>query len=142
MPNEKHFYRIKILEEYLDTFEHVNHASYLVLFEQARWDWITEKGYGLKEVRETQIGPVILSLEIQYRKELSARQEIVIESEVTSHQKLFTQIHQEMKSPDGTTHSIVDLKFGCFDLKRRKLIVPTPAWSAALGLPQENTTQR
>ncbi len=139
MPNEKHLYRVKILEEYLDTFGHLNHANYLVLFEQARWDWITERGYGLQQVQETQIGPVILSLEIKYRKELKARQEIIIESHVTSHFKLFTDIHQEMRGDDGTIYSIVNLKFGCFDLKRRKLITPTPAWKSALGITDTET---
>jgi acyl-CoA thioester hydrolase len=137
MPYEKHFYPMKILEMHLDTFGHLNHANYLVLFEQARWDWITERGYGLQQVQESQIGPVILSLQIQYRKELKARQEIIIESQVTSHVKLFTDIHQEMKGSDGTIYSIVDLKFGCFDLKRRKLITPTPAWKSALGISDE-----
>ncbi len=134
MLNEKHYYRIKILEEYLDTFGHLNHSNYLVLFEQARWEWITEKGYGLQKVQETQIGPVILELQVQYRKELKARQEVIIESYVAQHERLFTQIHQEMKSENGAVYAIIDLKFGCFDLKRRKLITPTPEWKAALGI--------
>jgi acyl-CoA thioester hydrolase len=77
---------------------------------------------------------VILELQVQYRKELKARQEVIIESYVAQHERLFTQIHQEMKSESGTIYSIIDLKFGCFDLKRRKLITPTPEWKAALGI--------
>ncbi len=134
MSTEKHFYSFKILEEYLDSFGHVNHANYLILFEQARWDWIAGKGYGLEKIQETQIGPVILSLEIQYRKELKARQDVTIESYVTAHDRLFTEIHQEMTGANGGVHSLLDLKFGCFDLKRRKLITPTPEWKSAFGI--------
>lgn len=134
MLNEKHFYKVKILEEYLDTFGHINHANYLVLFEQARWEWTTERGYGLQKVLETQIGPVILSAQIKYLKELKVRQEVIIESQVTGQDKLFANIHQEMKGPNGEIFAMIDLKFGCFDMKRRKLIPPTPEWAAVLGI--------
>ena len=36
---------IVISEAHLDSFGHLNNARYLELFEQARWDLITEGGF-------------------------------------------------------------------------------------------------
>ncbi len=44
-------YDTQIKEHHLDSFGHVNNATYLSLYEEARWESITENGYGLKEVQ-------------------------------------------------------------------------------------------
>jgi acyl-CoA thioester hydrolase len=134
LENKTHRYSASILEEYIDFLGHVHHANYLVLFEQARWDWITKNGYGLNKILATKIGPVILELDIRYRKELRARQEITIESQVTSHHKLFTDIRQVMKNQEGILCSEIQLKFGCFNLETRKLIAPPLEWLQALDI--------
>ena len=41
MINPIYEYEKTILEQHLDTFGHVNNAAYLVLYEEARWDFIT-----------------------------------------------------------------------------------------------------
>ncbi len=45
-----------IREQHLDTFGHVNNARYLELFEQARWDFITDNGFGLEQVKASGTG--------------------------------------------------------------------------------------
>ncbi len=50
MAYQEHEYQLLIHEGHLDSFGHVNNATYLNLFEEARWDWITARGYGLKEM--------------------------------------------------------------------------------------------
>jgi acyl-CoA thioesterase FadM len=47
-----HEYTVLIIERHLDTFGHVNNATYLDLFEAARWEWITSNGFGLERIRE------------------------------------------------------------------------------------------
>ena len=51
---------IAISEAHLDSFGHLNHARYFELFEQARWDIITERGFGIETINRTKTGPVIL----------------------------------------------------------------------------------
>ena len=70
--------QIEIQETDLDVFGHVNNAAYLRLFENARWKFITDWGVGLKEIFATQIGPVILEVQVQFMKELKARERITI----------------------------------------------------------------
>ena len=57
---------IIIREGHLDTFGHVNNARYLELFEQARWDLITDNGFGLDYVKSSGTGPVILELTLRF----------------------------------------------------------------------------
>ena len=52
MANRTHEYPLLIVERHLDTFGHVNNATYLELFEEARWDWLQQNGYGLDEIRK------------------------------------------------------------------------------------------
>ena len=42
-----------ISEAHLDSFGHVNNARYFELLEQARWDLITERGFGIDTIRST-----------------------------------------------------------------------------------------
>ena len=39
-----HEYEVVIREHHLDVFGHVNHAVYLELFEEARWELVTANG--------------------------------------------------------------------------------------------------
>lgn len=125
---------ILISESHLDSFGHLNNARYLELFEQARWDLITERGFGIDTIRRTQTGPVLLEVQVRFRRELAPRERVVIRSELVSYEGKVAKIRQEMIKPDGTTAAESVFTFGLFDLQRRKLIVPTPAWAYAVGL--------
>jgi acyl-CoA thioester hydrolase len=125
----KHSYRVQILEHHLDSFGHVNNAVYMQLFEQARWDLITARGFGSDTIAELKQGPVILDAHIQYRKELRNREWITIESEIVPSEKpLIFNIHQVMVKEDGKAASIADFSGGLMDLVERKLMKPTPRW--------------
>jgi acyl-CoA thioester hydrolase len=126
---------IVISEAHLDSYGHLNHARYLELFEQARWDFITERGFGLETIRKTNTGPVILEVNLKFLRELNARETIVIRSEMVSHERKVGKIAQQMlKSDGGGSACDALITFGLFDLERRKLIEPTPAWAYAIGL--------
>lgn len=137
MENKIHRYPLKILETHLDTYGHVNNAVYLTLFEQARWDMITENGYGLKRIQETGLGPTILEIQIRFRKELRLRQEVVIETQLQSARKKIAVIQQKIVDSQGTVYCYADFTFGLFDIHARKLVNPTPEWIQALGLVQQ-----
>src|SRR5579864_7213435 len=96
MPEKIFTYDVIIKENVLDIFGHVNNATYLVLFEEARWDLITKNGYGLKKIQETGLGPTILEIKLAFLKELRLREKIVIETQVTSYQRKIGKISQKM----------------------------------------------
>ena len=125
---------ILISEAHLDSFGHMNNARYFELLEQARWDLITERGFGIDTIRRTSTGPVVLEVHLRFRHELSPRERVVIRSELASYEGKVGTIRQEMVKPDGTVAAEALFTFGLFDMKRRKLIEPSPAWAYAIGL--------
>jgi YbgC/YbaW family acyl-CoA thioester hydrolase len=126
-----HIYKKQILEQYLDAYGHVNNASYLTLFEEARWDLVTKKGLGYEYVKETGKGFVVLEVHLRFAKELTLREWITIESELISYEGKVGSIEQKIKKSDGHTATTALVKFGLFDLKRRRLIDPDPLWKTA-----------
>ncbi len=125
----------QIREQHLDTFGHVNNAVYLELYEAARWELITHHGYGMKEVKLYEKGPVILEVNLKFKKELTLREEItIVTSPPTSLNSLLMKMEQKiLKSETLEVASTLELVFGLFDLKLRKLIPPTSEWLRALG---------
>lgn len=130
----KHQYKFQVLEQHLDTFGHVNNANYLTLYEQARWQMISEKGYTLERVLAEKIGPVILDLNMTFKKELRLRQWITIETRFIEYKnKLVGVVAQEMFNEEGEFCSSLTLSVGLFDIKKRKLMKPTEDWQKAIG---------
>lgn len=131
----QHRYRLQILERHLDTFGHVNNATYLELFEEARWDWITNNGYGLDRVQRERKGPTILEIAITFKRELRNRQWIDVVSWMESYPSRVGTAVQQMLDEQGNLCCEARFVIGLFDLERRKLISPTPEWRLAVGLP-------
>ncbi len=99
----------------------------MTLFEEARWDCLTKKEYGLLRIKETGIGPVILEATLKYRKELKLRDQIVIETEFKPFERKIARIEQRMMR-DGELCTTAEFVYGLFDVKERKLVLPTPEW--------------
>ncbi len=127
-------YELLIREHHMDFSGHVNHATYLEILEEARWEFITAKGFGLDAVIETGFGPIILELNIQFLKEIRLRQRINIESQLLSYEKKIAKLRQTIFDDQGMPCTHVHMTFGLFDIKARKLIMPTSAWLDAIGV--------
>lgn len=127
-------YEFTILEHHLDTFGHVNNATYVALFEEARWDLITKNGYGLKEVQSQKIGPVVLEMQVQFKREVLLREPVKIVSQLLEVEGKITKMRQTLLNSKGEEACIKNMVFGLMDLKARKLIPPTPEWLKALGI--------
>jgi len=126
---------ITISEAHLDSFGHLNHARYFELYEQARWDIVTERGFGIDVIRRTNTGPVILEAAVKFLRELAPREAVVIRSELVSYERKVGKFRQQMVKADGAFACEATFTFGLFDMERRRLIDPTPEWAHAVGLP-------
>jgi len=134
-----HEYATMIRERHLDAFGHVNNAQYLVLFEEARWDMVTSRGYGFKDVLEKQIGTVVLECRVRFKRELGPRERIVIRTRVAEVSKKTLVLNHFILKEDGSIAAEATFLMGCFDLKARKLIPLFPDWlQAVTGKRPEN----
>jgi thioesterase III len=143
-----HEFSLIIHEGHLDTFGHVNNATYLQLFEQARWDWITQGGYGLAKIQETKQGPVILDCSVQFRREVTNRQSVRIRTWIASLGTKVATVRQEVVlvgahldvSAAGRSEVCCSASFtmAFFDLAARRIIEPSDAWLGTFGLRRED----
>jgi YbgC/YbaW family acyl-CoA thioester hydrolase len=127
-------YDVLIREMHLDSFGHVNNAAYVMLYEEARWDFITKNGFGLDYILKNQVGPVILDLNVRFKRELKNRDKIKITSktiEIISPKIMV--LEQMMINSEGKVASEAKFTVGFFDMQARKLIDASPEWLRACG---------
>lgn len=126
-------YNVVIRESHVDSIGHMNNATYLALFEEARWEWLTQENYGFREIQKSMQGPVILDIHIKFLKEIHLREKILITSEMMDYTGKIAHLKQQMHKDDGSLAAEAVFTFGLFDMKIRKIIGPTDAWNKALG---------
>jgi thioesterase-3 len=127
-------YPVTILERHLDTFGHVNNAVYLEIYEEARWNIINAEGYDLNYIKKSGQGPVLLDVYLKFLKELRLHQKITVKTQVQSYEGKISKLKQWMEDEGGGICSEAVFTVALFDLKERKLILPTPQWLKALGM--------
>jgi acyl-CoA thioester hydrolase len=128
-------YEVLIREFHLDSFGHMNNAAYVMLYEEARWDFITKNGFGLDHIQKHQVGPVILDLSVRFKRELKNRELIKITSrtiEILSPKIMV--LEQAMVRADGKIASEAKFTVGFFDMRARKLTDASPEWLRACGI--------
>jgi thioesterase III len=126
------YYELVIREHHLDSYGHVNNATYVQILEEARWESITRKGYGYERVQESQLGPVILEVSVKFRKEIKLREKVKISVDSQPMRGKIGVINQTILKEDGSVALEGYVTYGMFDLKARKLIDPTPEWLKAI----------
>ena len=128
-----HEYDLVIREHHLDTFGHMNNAQYLILCEEARWEMITSRGYGLKEVHQSKVGTVVLECTVRFKREIKLREKIKILTRVGSLSRKILILNHRFLKENGDIAAEASFTMGCFHLGERKLVPPTPEWLAAIS---------
>lgn len=125
-------YQIVVREALVDSLGHMNNAAYLSLFEEARWEYITSRGFGFKEIQKLRQGPVILEVNLKFLREIRLREKITITLELVDYPGKVGRLRQQMLKEDGSVAAEAVFTFGLFDMQARKLIEPTPQWAHAV----------
>ena len=133
-------YERRIRETDLDFLGHVNHAKYLSILEEARWEMISDAGYGFDELQEAMISPVILEVNIQYKKEIGNRERITIETHTHMPPSKIGILNQIIRKEDGQLAANATITYGVMDLKQRRLIHPPSIWIQAIGMGNPQAT--
>lgn len=141
MPATSHEYPLLILERHLDTFGHVNNATYLEILEEARWDWITRGGYGLREIRSTGRGPTILECTIRFKREVTLRERIRVQTDLEAYRGKVAKVRQRIFNERGDIACEALFVMGLFDTHARKLVAPTAEWLASFKMTLEEWSE-
>ncbi len=133
-------YRTTIPGKYIDSFGHVNNASYLNIFEDARWEILNKKGMNIDFIQKNKIGPVVTMVSVRYLKELKESDAILVKSTPIGYKNKFIfTMKQEIfllldNSEEEKKSSEAYFDFALFDLTHRKILPPNDLWCDVLGL--------
>ena len=125
-------YDLMIKEHHLDTFGHVNNATYLELFEEARWDFLNTIDFGLEVIQQRQVGPVVLECNVKFIRELRVREVIQIQSQLHAYDRKIAVMDQVIMNSSQKVCAEARFTFGFFDMKARRLILPPEEWMSAV----------
>jgi acyl-CoA thioesterase FadM len=128
-----HRYERMVDEFDIDLLGHLNNVAAMALFERARWDMITSRGYGIETVRATGQAPVIVAVDVQFRREVTLRQLVTIETYTSFVASKVGTVTQLLRTEDGAPNIVATYTIGLFDLTTRRLVPPTAAWRRACG---------
>jgi thioesterase III len=116
----------------VDTFGHLNNASYLELFEWARWEWAAAEGMALERlVAEERIAPAVLHVDLSFFKELRMHEVVRVRTWVQLQEKVKGVVGQEMLKADGALAARLWLTFTMFHLDRRRAVALPEALRAS-----------
>ncbi len=128
------FWETQILENHLDTFAHVNNATYLELYEMARWAYVRQFDITLESIHRDKVGPVILEVNLKFRRELKNQDRIKISMKCLSYENKMGKIEQKIFNLDDKIMSEALFHFAIWDFSQRKIITAPENWTRALEL--------
>jgi acyl-CoA thioester hydrolase len=131
--NKKFEYRFTVNKELTDEYGHVNNARYLDLYEDARWNILEICDLGADRVRANRIGPVILEVNVRFRRELLPGEEITIITTSRRKNDLIFYFDQQMLNSKGEIASTAIFTAALFDLDKRKMKRADEHWLKAFG---------
>ena len=130
-------YERRIRETDLDFLGHVNHAKYLSMLEEARWEMISDRGYGLSALQEAMISP------LSYKSTFNTKERFAIENASSlrhtrkCHLSKVGTLEQIVRKENGQIAARATITYGVMDLKQRMLIHPPSIWLKAIGVENE-----
>ncbi len=92
-----HRAKLRVRGYELDSYRHVNHAVYLSYLEQARWEYLSACGLSLSELDRLQRWPVVVHLEMNYKKPALMDDELEIFSRVSKLGRASMEIEHEIR---------------------------------------------
>ncbi|MFY0545161.1 acyl-CoA thioesterase [Brevibacillus sp. H7] len=119
---QQHQFDIVVRSTDVDFIGHVNNARYLEYFEWARFDWICRLGFTLEELQRRQIMPVVVNVNINYRKELRMLEQVQVRSSALRASEKSFVIRQELYNQKGELACDADVTMVMIDARERRAV--------------------
>lgn len=87
----------------------------------------------LKKCKKLELGPTILEINIRFLKELRFQDEIMIKTTMREYKNKIGKLSQKIMRNDDMCCE-AEYTLALFDMKARKLVLPTQEWLTAVGV--------
>lgn len=111
-----------------DKYNHLNHASSFQILERARWKALGDWDHAEDEVIKSGIGPVIISIKAEFRKEIRMNESLEVFTHAELLNRRFFYIHQRVEV-NKILRLRATFKHGLFSLDTRSLVLIPESWS-------------
>ena len=132
--SEVNEYQLEIREKDIDMLGHVNNATYLTLYEEARWAMIAPRGWGKEDILRRRLSPIVLDVQISFRRELRLGEKVLVRTWCHDPLRKTCHVSQVMLKADGKEASSATFTMALFNLDNRKLVDPPQDWIETIGL--------
>lgn len=122
------FLSYTVRSEDCDKYQHLNHAECFRILERARWKALGEWNHSEEEVEKSGIGPVIISMEAEFRKEVRLGETLEIATHAELLNSRFFKIYQVAKIKDAI-HLRAEFKHALFSIHSRRLVSLSESWT-------------
>jgi len=111
----------------LDANRHLGNTSYSALMNDTRMSFLRSHGYDQKWLEVHEIGPVILSEEFHYLREIFGGEEVTVDLELLGHTEdfQFAKWCHSLFNQQGKQAAYSEVLLTWFDLKKRAIISPS-----------------
>lgn len=116
----KHEFGLTVRSTDVDMIGHVNHAQYLVYMEWARFEWLRDTGLTLEELTRRNLLPVVVRVQIDYKKELMMDEKVKVVSEPLRLGNKSAVIQQRVVDEQGNTACEAEVTVVMIDAASRR----------------------
>jgi acyl-CoA thioester hydrolase len=119
----------------MDFNSHMKNTAYLDKAADVRQMFLIENGFPIEEFLRLRIGPVVMKDEVEYFKEVSLQQQIMVTYALAGHAPDGSRflLRHEIFRPDGALSARVTSAGGWLNLDQRKLVAPPPTLLTAMN---------
>jgi acyl-CoA thioester hydrolase len=126
--------KLEVRWDDVDVNGHLRNTRYLEYANHARISYFQESGWDARRFLAAEVGPVLLSDEIRYRREVFLAEEVEVTCQVTglSADGARWEMRHEVRRADGSTAATVLSHGGWMGKRTRKLTAPPADLIAAV----------
>lgn len=130
--------RLTIYPDECDAFGHLNQASYLALFERARWELLA-RGPGMDVFAEAGVWPAVRRATIDYHAGAWPGDVLEFTTELAGRGRTsFTLRQRASRTRDGKLVATLETVFVCIDRQERPVEVPEAVLAAIAATPRRS----
>jgi YbgC/YbaW family acyl-CoA thioester hydrolase len=108
-----------------DVYGHLNNANYLMLYEAARAEALSEMGMNIAYLKDNGVLMFIVNAEISYKKGLKIDEEVLVKSRLVKHDRLYAYWVQEIYNAESILSSVLNLKIVYVNLDSKPTRIST-----------------
>ena len=110
---------LTVRSTHIDMLGHVNNARFIEYLEWGRFAWLDQSGLGEHDFGGPDVATAVVRLEIDFKREVKHRDQLVVETSLTSLGGASFKFLQQVRRADNEIAASAVVTMVVFDMKKR-----------------------